>query len=233
MQKVIYLLWRDAGTRAEEFADHLRHEAAGQLRALGARELQVNLVDADVAPAAGLRQENHRPLPDATFALWLDSANREFRAPFDTVLNACSARLAAYLVCESVPIRNTRFPAEAGQRTHGFSQLALLTRPPRLTHEAWLDIWQNHHTRIAIETQDNFLYVQNRVVQVLSHGAAPLSAIVEECFPPAAMTDPLAFFDAPGDEAKFQRNLAAMMDSCKRFIDFDRLDVLPTSQYRL
>lgn len=105
---------------------------------------------------------------------------------------------------------------------------------PAASHpRAWLDIWQNHHTRIAIETQDNFLYVQNRVVQVLSHGAAPLSAIVEECFPPAAMTAPQAFFDAPRDEAKFQRNLAAMMDSCKRFIDFDRLDVLPTSQYRL
>lgn len=47
------------------------------------------------------------------------------------------------------------------------------------------------------------------------------------------MTDPMAFFDAPGDEAKFQQNLAAMMDSCNRFIDFDKLDVLPTSQYVL
>ena len=40
-----------------------------------------------------------------------------------------------------------------------------------------------------------------------------------------------AFFDAPGDEAKFQRNLAEMMDSCGRFIDFDKIDVVPTSQY--
>jgi hypothetical protein len=47
------------------------------------------------------------------------------------------------------------------------------------------------------------------------------------------MTDPQAFFDAVGDDAKFQRNLATMMDSCSRFLDFDKIDVLPTSQYCL
>ena len=30
---------------------------------------------------------------------------------------------------------------------------------------------------------------------------------------------------------KFQRNVAEMMDSCGRFIDFDKIDVVPTSQY--
>ncbi|QVM89001.1 hypothetical protein I0D68_06105 [Pseudomonas lalucatii] len=34
-----------------------------------------------------------------------------------------------------------------------------------------------------------------------------------------------------GDEEKFQRNLTAMLDSCKRFLDFDKIDVVPTSQY--
>lgn len=32
-------------------------------------------------------------------------------------------------------------------------------------------------------------------------------------------------------EEKFQRNVAQMMDSCVRFIDFDKIDVVPTSQY--
>ncbi|MCY1397676.1 EthD domain protein [compost metagenome] len=233
VQKVIYLLWRDSQTSLDTFSNRLRGEVAGQLKALGAQQIQVNVADADVAPAAGLRQENNRPLPDATLSLWIDSAIAAFRRPYDEVLTSTSARLAAYLVCESVPIRNTRFPAEPGRRTHGFSQIAFLTRPPRLSHEAWLDVWQNHHTRVAIDTQDNFQYVQNLVVQVLTHGAAPLSAIVEECFPPAAISDPLAFFDAAGDQAKFQRNLESMMDSCNRFIDFDRIDVLQTSQYPL
>ncbi|MNF11532.1 hypothetical protein D3C80_2127680 [compost metagenome] len=56
---------------------------------------------------------------------------------------------------------------------------------------------------------------------------------MEEAFPPAAMTDPMAFFDAVGDQEKFQKNLGDMMESCNRFIDFDRIDVLPTSQYLL
>ena len=233
MEKVIYLLWRDTQTRRDTFAHRLRNEVAGQLQALGAQGLQLNLVDADVDPAAGLRQENNRPLPDASLSMWLDSANGSSRRPFDTLIVEATARMAAYLVCESEAIRNTRFPFTPGERTYGFAQVALLTRPPRLTPQAWLDIWRNHHTPVAIDTQDNFQYVQNLVVLALTHGAPQIDAIVEECFPPAAMTDPQAFFDAAGDEAKFQRNLAAMMDSCARFIDFDKIDVLPTSQYRL
>ena len=110
---------------------------------------------------------------------------------------------------------------------------AIFSSSPRRSAEAWLDIWRNQHTQVAIETQDNFQYVQNLVVLPLTHGAPRIDAIVEECFPPAAMTDPRAFFDALGDEDKFQRNLAAMMDSCQRFLDFDKIDVLPTSQYLL
>ncbi|MFC5696605.1 EthD domain-containing protein [Pseudomonas sp. GCM10022186] len=233
MEKIIYTLWRNPQDSLESFSQRLRGEVAEQLFTLGARGLQVNLVDADVAPAAGLRQENNRPLPDALLSLWVDSANIQFRRPVDDILAASSSRLAAYLVSESVAIRNTRFPARPGERTHGFSQIAFLSCPPRLTRDAWLDIWRNYHTQVAIDTQDNFLYVQNLVVRALTHGAAPLDAIVEEAFPPAAMTDPMAFFDAAGDEAKFQHNLAAMMESCQRFIDFDKIDVLPTSQYLL
>ena len=233
MEKVIYLLWRDTQVSPETFAHRLRSEVAGQLQALGARGVQLNLADADVQPAAGLRQENNRPLPDGSLSLWLDSANGPARRPFDNLISAATARMAAYLVCESVAIANTRFPATPGERTHGLAQLALLTRPPRLTPEAWLDLWRNHHTTVAVDTQANFQYVQNLVVSALTHGAPRIDAIVEECFPPAAMTDPMAFFDAAGDEGKFQRNLAAMMDSCSRFIDFDKIDVLPTSQYCL
>ncbi|MFV3307638.1 hypothetical protein ACNFBT_20430 [Pseudomonas sp. NY15181] len=233
MQKVIYLLWRDNRVDAEDFFRQLRTELADRLVRLGAHNLQLNLDDADVRPADGLRQEQAGELPHAVVSFWVDTAAGEFRRPYDEALQAACARMAGYLVCESVPIRNTRFPAQAGQRTHGFSQLAFLQLPPRLTHEAWLGIWQNHHMRVAIDTQDNFLYVQNLVVQVLTPGATPLAAIVEEGFPPAAMTDPMAFFDAPGDEAKFQHNLAVMMDSCQRFIDFDQLGVVLTSQYPL
>lgn len=233
MEKIIYLVWRDAQTDSETFARRLRGEVADQLLALGACGLQVNVADRQVEAAAGLRQTNTHPAMDGIVSIWVDSAIQQFRQPFDKVIATAVSRLAGYLVSESVPIRNTRYPAAAGERTHGFAQLAFLTQPPRLTPAAWLDIWHNHHTQVAIDTQDNFLYVQNLVLRPLTHGAPKLDAIVEECFPPAAMTDPQAFFDAVGDEAKFQRNLAAMMESCQRFIDFDKIDVLPTSQYLL
>ncbi|MDI9701529.1 EthD domain-containing protein, partial [Burkholderia cenocepacia] len=52
-----------------------------------------------------------------------------------------------------------------------------VVRSPRLTHEAWLDVWHGHHTRVAIDTQDNFLYVQNVVVRALTHAAPGYDAI--------------------------------------------------------
>lgn len=234
MEKVLYVIWRGKTGNtadAEALDRRLRGEIADKLLALGARGVQVNLADATVQPADGLRQVNTRPQMDGLISVWMDSANKMFRQPFDDLIESAVERMAAYLVTESQPIRNTRFPAEPGQRTAGFSQLAFLRRPPRLTPEAWLDVWHNHHTRVAIDTQDNFLYVQNVVVRPLTLGSPLIDAVVEECFPAAAMTDPQAFFDAVGDEAKFQQNLASMMDSCNRFIDFDKIDVVPTSQY--
>jgi hypothetical protein len=231
MEKVIYVLWRDAQTPADAWARHVRSSLADKLLSLGAQAVQINVADADVEPAAALRQVNSLPGMAGIAAIWIDSAVQMFRQPFDEAVRSVVPHMAAYLVTESQPIRNTRFPAKAGERTSGFSQLAFLKRPPRLTHEAWLDVWHNRHTRVAIDTQDNFLYVQNVVVRALTHGAPPYDAMVEECFPAAAMTDPHAFFDAVGDEAKFQQNLQAMMDSCARFIDFDKIDVVPTSQY--
>ncbi|WP_395407538.1 EthD domain-containing protein [Pseudoduganella sp. UC29_106] len=231
MEKVIYALWREPRVTEEAFAATLRGELSRQLLALGARGLQVNVCDEAVAPAAALRQSQTQPPIGGAVSLWLDSANAQFRKPFDQAVAAVCSHMAAYVVSESVPIRNTRHPARPGERTEGFSQLAFLSVPPRLTPEAWLDIWHGHHTQVAIDTQDNFQYVQNFVVRPLTYGAPRYAAIVEECFPAAAMTDPQVFFDAPGDPEKFKRNLDTMMDSCSRFIDFDKIDVVPTSQY--
>ena len=45
------------------------------------------------------------------------------------------------------------------------------------------------------------------------------------------MTDPMVFYDAVGDEEKFKRHEQQMMESCIRFIDFDKIDRIPTSEY--
>ena len=233
MEKVIYFMWRDPSADAEQFGKNLRGPLCDRLLAGDVRGLHVNIMDAAVAPAVGLRQINLWPQPEAFVSVWVDSAIDYLRRPVDDIVAAAAWRIAAYLVSESMPIRNTRHQPRPGQRTEGFSQIALLGRPPRLTPEQWRNIWQNSHTKVAIDTQSTFLYVQNLVLRPLTYGAPIIDALVEEGFPAAAMNDSQVFFDALGDEKKYQKNLDAMMESCNRFIDFDRIDVVPTSQYVL
>jgi hypothetical protein len=111
--------------------------------------------------------------------------------------------------------------------------VTFLQVPPRLSYEAWRQIWFNEHTPIGIETQANFRYAHNVVVMPLTEGAPPFRGIVEEGFPPEALHDSQAFYNAAGDEQRHQRHLQSMMDSCVKFIDFDRIDVIATSEYRL
>ncbi len=229
----MYLVWRQPGQTRDAFAQRLRTQLAAPLQLAGVRALQVNVADADVEPAAKLKQTHTDPPIEAIVSVWVDSAIAHLRAPVDRIIAEHGRATAAYLVTESQPLRNKKHPPHIGMRTEGFAQVALLKRPARLAAHEWLDIWHNHHTQVAIETQSTFEYTQNVVVRSLSAGAPVFDAIVEECFPATAMTDPYTFFDAPGDEAKFQRNLARMMDSVGRFLDLGTIDVVPTSQFRL
>jgi len=232
MEKIVYLLWCDPKINGDEFGKQLRSQLADQLLALGARGLQVNVADSPVARAVGLIQSNSQPPIQGMISLWVDSAIQKFRRPFDDAIAAAVPRMAAYLVTESQPIRNVLHPSKPGERTAGFSQVAVLRCPPRLTHEAWLDIWHNSHTQVAIDTQSTFFYVQNVIVRPLTYAAPIYDAIVEECFPEDAMDNPMVFFDAAdGDESRFQKNIQGMMESVQRFIDLDKIDVVPTSQY--
>lgn len=206
---------------------------AEALMMAGAMRVRVNRRDADVAPADPLIQRRGESLPDVVVQLWLDSANPMFRAGVDAVMAASTktGSLNAWLVNESTIIANTTHPPERGRRTFGFAQMAFLTLPPDMAWADWRAIWRDSHTRIAIDTQSNFEYRQNLVVEPLTDSAPPFVAIVEECFPPAAMTDPLTFFDAAGDMTKFQAHLKIMMDSCARFIAPGSTDVFATSQF--
>ena len=231
MEKLIYVLWRDPVEAPDAYAQRLRSDLSAGLRDAGVRGLKINVSDSAVAAAAGLRQMHTLPQPDAFANVWVDSAIADLRRPVDVAIAAHGLRHAAYLVSESQPLRNRRRQAEPGERTEGFAQMALLKRPAKLDYETWLDIWHNSHTTVAIETQSNFEYIQNLVLRRLTPDGPAWDAIVEECFPAAAMTDPYTFFAAPGDTAKFERNLKRMMDSVQRFIEMERLDVVPTSQY--
>lgn len=231
MEKIICLLWAEEGADRSAFNAALLAALPAALAAAGASAIRLNLEDAISAAGKHLRQSRGARQHDAVVQFWLPSANRLRRGAIDEVLTACSAAWHGWVVAESTIITNTAQPAQPGERTTGWAQLAFLTLPQRLTHAEWLTLWQDQHTLVAIETQANFEYVQNLVVRPLTDCAPPYVAIVEECFPEAALTDPLAFFDAVGDPARFKLNLDRMMESCDRFIDRGTIDVIPTGQY--
>ena len=218
MEKLIYALWQDKVFAEEDLRRALHGEEV--------EALHINLADADVAAGAGLIQNNSGALPAAFVSFWLHTAQE--RGAVEARLAEAAARIAGYVVSESVPIRS---PHATGGRTPGFCQVALLQKPARLRRNEWLHIWLNSHTQVAIDTQSTFYYCQNVVTRRLHDHAPPWDAIVEEGFPETALTDPAVFFDAVDDAERLDRHIKEMMASCARFIDFDTIDVLPTSQY--
>ncbi len=227
MEKLMYLLWKPDG--AGQAWPQAMHQLASALCQQGACRLRLCLDDADVAPAAAMRLSSPGiPLPDAIIAFWMDSASQ--RAPYEALLQEVCRQLAGYTVAESEPLPNTLHPASGGARTHGMNHVVFLQVPPRLTREEWLSLWHDGHTAVAIETQQTFGYRQNVVVRRLTADAPPVDAIVEENFPPAAMTEQDAFYRRSTAE-ELATNQKRMYQSCKRFIDFDKMGRLPTSEY--
>jgi hypothetical protein len=232
VEKLLYVIWRPPGAVAD-FTARFRAQLAPRLLTLGAERLQLNIADyADLDGAlVNFTLHSTQPPPDGIVSFWLSSAWR--RAPAEQLLAGACARIAGYAVAESTILPNREHPPQAGERTYGLSQVTLLQVPPRLTFESWRRVWFEEHTPVGIETQANFFYRHNVVVLPLTAAAPPYRGIVEEGFPPQALRDSQAFYAAAGDEPRHQRHLARMMTSCAKFIDFDRIDVLATSEYRL
>ena len=47
------------------------------------------------------------------------------------------------------------------------------------------------------------------------------------------MTDPAIFYAAENDPELLAKHTKIMMDSCEKFIDFNKIEVIPTSRYRI
>jgi hypothetical protein len=231
MEKVIAALWAPDGESREAYGAQVLATLPDALMAAGARGLRLNLRDAAVQPGDGLVQRWQDPQQAAIVQFWLPSANARFRGAIDAALAGHSARFALWLVAESTIIANIAHPAAPGQRTWGWSQASFITFRPDIPRAQAIAHWHGHHTRVAIETQANFEYVQNLIVRPLTDDAPAYDAFVEECFPLEALAVPEVFFDAVGKPDRFSANLAAMMDSCQAFIDFARVDIIPTSQF--
>lgn len=228
MEKIQYALWKNTDESHQQFSERLRSTVAPALLGNSPLALTIAVVDDAVSAASGYRMECTRPAPDALISLWLNSAIS--RGDYEAELDQHVARYWGYLVCESSPLPDTGSHS-GGDRTPGMNQVVFLRKPHRLDRETWLNTWQGQHTAVAIETQSTFVYRQNVIVRSLSYGSAPYDAVVEECFPEQAIHSREAFYDAVDQPELFQQRQQQMMESCARFIDFDKIDCVPMSEY--
>ncbi len=229
MEKILYPVWKSETESANDFNRKLLGEVSDELVKLGVLKLRMNVIDEAVAPAESLRIIASKPPIDGLISMWVDTAIK--RQPLEEVIQNAVARMTGYLVTESEPLIDTRTAVGNGERVPGMNSVVFLTKPARLSYSDWLTIWHGSHTQVAIDTQSTFGYKQNVIVRPLTYAAPPYDAIVEENFPDEAMTDPQVFFNAVGDEEKQQKHEQEMIESCMRFIDFDKLDRILMSEY--
>lgn len=231
MEKLVYVVWKKDALSVDDFASAMRGPVADALLAAGVEGLSMNLADADTDYATGMRLTKFDPPPRATVSVWVDCADD--REAIEAAINSVGDRIAGYLVVESVPLRNTTHTAPTGQRVPGTNMVALIERPDRISYEDWLTHWHGHHKRVALETQDTYLYIRNVVVRAVTPDAPDWAGIVEEGFPTDAVTDPMLWYKADGSKEKLEENFGRMMESVAAFLDADRVESHPMSEYRI
>lgn len=230
MEKVIITLRRAslAGADADDaWCRRMRERVASDLLALGLAGLAINVRDGVVRDSLMTLTTLDPPVVGFV-SVWTQQYYGEQVTGAISRLQEEADEVAAYLVTESVPLVP---PITAsGERTEGFANVALLRRPAELDESTWLTRWHIDHTPVAIETQSTFGYTQNAVVRSLTSGAPPISAIVEELFPAAAISDLHAFFGA-ADDNDLRDRMERMVASTAAFGANRDVDTVPTSRY--
>ena len=229
MEKLAYQLWKKDDDSLDTFKDALLNNLKKDIAEL-VSALQINIADADVEPANNLAQSNYPPAPNAVIFIKVKSY---FLADtLESFLEKITSKVHGFVVSESIILDNSE-KSPLGSRSEGFSQVVFLEKPETMSAFDWFDHWINFHTKIAIQTQSNFIYVQNTVVRPLQKASPSFIAIIEECFPSEAMTDQEVFYNAKNNPEQFAKHLQIMMESCEKFIDFKKIEVIPTSRYRI
>jgi hypothetical protein len=229
MEKLMYVAWRPADVTAPAFRDRLVQETAPALRALGAREVHVNVRDEHVDAAHAPRIAQLDPPFEAVVSFWIDEAAA--RGPYEAHVHQATARAWPFLVVESVPLRNTTHTAPAGERTPGVNMIAAITPKAGMDREAFIAHWHTTHRDVALACQSTYAYVRNEIVRAFAPEAPPWAALVEEGFPTAAVSDPMLWYRGDGDPARQQRHFTRLMESCVAFLALDRIESHPMSEY--
>jgi EthD domain len=225
VEKVIITL---RGVDADEaWCAKMRARVAADLLDMGVPGLALNVRD-NVVRDSLMTLTTLEPPVVGFVSVWTQQSYGDQMAGVLARLREEADDVAAYLVTESVPlVAPDTIP---GQRTAGLANVALLRRPENLDEATWLARWHIDHTPVAIETQSTFGYTQNAVVRALTPSAPTISAIVEELFPEAAISDLHAFFGAADDD-DLRNRMDRMVASTAAFGANRDVDTVPTSRY--
>jgi hypothetical protein len=228
MEKLIYLLGDAEPGKPPRARSDLRDallERGPALVDAGAQQASFTVADLDDPDADRVAQFNTSGLIDAKVSLWLESADR--REEVEKVLSPLAKRCACYLVTESVPRALAGEEPGPGQRSPGVALVTTFPKPERIDDETFYARWYESHTPLSLEIHPLLQYIRNTVARVLTPGAPPLRAIVNESVASVEIAaDPIAFFGTERDRKR-------AIDDLLSFVDFDTLSTALMSEYVL
>jgi hypothetical protein len=224
MEKLVYLLWKPDGASIAAFRDELIGRCAPALLRGGALALTINVSDLlDQVGAKSPLVIGEGRTVSASVSLWLDTLDA--RALLEDELRACAARVAGYLVTESVPLRCPDRNWPDGVRSPGVTLWTAFPKPDRVSDDEFYRRWHGSHTPLSFEIHPLWEYVRNAVARVLTPSAPPYRALVEERFRTLEdLTDPMRFF---GSAENVQRVLADVA----AFADLEQMNTAPMSEW--
>jgi hypothetical protein len=226
MEKIVYLVWKRDGDAIAAFRDRLVGDVATHLLANGALRLIVNVSDLREQVGQGTSQYlGEGKKIAASVSLWVDSIDQ--RGKLEDALRGIASRADGYLVTESMPLRCPDRDWPDGTRSPGVTLWTAFPKPQGLSDEVFYERWHGHHTPLSFEIHPLWEYTRNAVARVLTPGAPPHRAIVEERFRTLEdLLDPNRFFGAP-------ENIQRVLVDIATFTDFESINTAPMSEWIL
>jgi hypothetical protein len=226
MEKLIYLVWKREADTIEAFRDRLVGDVGPRLIRAGVSKLTLNVSDLrqQVGKGSGQYLGEGKTI-SACVSAWLDCLDG--RGRLEELLHGIAARVDGYLVTESMPLRCPDRDWPDGTRSPGVTLWTAFPKPDRLSDEAFYERWHGHHTPLSFEVHPLWEYTRNAVARVLTPGAPPHRAIVEERFRTLEdLVDPNRFFGAP-------ENIQRVLTDIATFTDFESINTAPMSEWIL
>lgn len=226
MEKLVYLLWKRDTDSIESFRDQLIGDVGRALLGNGALALTVNVSDLREAVGKGTMQYlGEGKTIAASVSLWIDCLDG--RRPLEQALGGVSARVDGYLVTESMPLRCADRDWPDGTRSPGVTLWTAFPKPDRVSDDEFFARWHGSHTPLSFEIHPLWEYTRNAVARVLTPGAPPHRAIVEERFRTLQdLIDPNRFFGAP-------ENIRRVLADIATFSDLESMNTAPMSEWIL